>query len=762
MIGGNTFEYLRHTFSPLWVALPCCAILIAPTAAHGFGYALSDDYGEDLVKHPQGYLGIGKTLNITVGIDPTSANAASMQIPVRNVVIVWNNLLSTTTNLAIGAGNGIAWDEIDFESVLLHEFGHALALNHPNLSYESGLSGDDRNYTKALTGANTAYDLDAGGDAIRGSGDDSRGDDVNLNWFRKSNNNPFTLAIPVDASTYSHSSGDLPGGHGFSANGDRDVAAALGHADTECVMQQGTFYDEAQRTLSHDDVAGIRFGMCGLDETESTADDYDISLIYVGLDSSADVLIDFDNSKTTFARTFTTNYFLSDGNHWRTSYAGIFFSTNYPWHFNAPTLLQGVLSVSPGIPYKPSGKRGGPFYPSSVVHTLTNSGTDSLSWSVGHTQNWITVSATSGILDADEFTNITASVNTNANLLSQGAHIDLIVFTNLTTGGTRKCRVELSMPENASLPFSETWESGAMADCWTVTGLEDYRTRVTTLGAPYAGSYHMVMDDSVSGDSFSLNEVTLCVDLKNYTNVDLTFWAKEYGDEDNGPPSIPFAGREIVDSVVISDDGVLWYEVQGLRSETSAAYLEFSIDLDTEIAKYGLTYNPFFRVRFCQYDNTGITADGIAVDDISITGTYVPDFDDDGIPDSSDPDDDNDGMPDAYELQYGLNPTNAADATLDPDGDGVINLSEYVADTIPTNASSLFELGIEAGTNEGVQVISFPSSTARLYHLLLKTNLLLGNWLPTSTNVPGEGGTQSIEGTNAVSPGFYRLNVEVP
>ena len=40
-------------------------------------------------------------------------------------------------------------------------------------------------------------------------------------------------------------------------------------------------------------------------------------------------------------------------------------------------------------------------------------------------------------------------------------------------------------------------------------------------------------------------------------------------------------------------------------------------------------------------------------------------------------DNDHDGMADDWETQYGFNPNSAADATLDPDGDGVTNLAEY-------------------------------------------------------------------------------------
>ncbi len=53
------------------------------------------------------------------------------------------------------------------------------------------------------------------------------------------------------------------------------------------------------------------------------------------------------------------------------------------------------------------------------------------------------------------------------------------------------------------------------------------------------------------------------------------------------------------------------------------------------------------------------------------------DTDSDGYGDACDADDDNDGMPDTWEQANSLDPLVAADAALDPDGDGLTNLDEY-------------------------------------------------------------------------------------
>ena len=64
------------------------------------------------------------------------------------------------------------------------------------------------------------------------------------------------------------------------------------------------------------------------------------------------------------------------------------------------------------------------------------------------------------------------------------------------------------------------------------------------------------------------------------------------------------------------------------------------------------------------------------------------DADGDGLPDVDDPDDDNDFIPDSWELRYGLNIKNPADANLDSDNDGYSNLREYLADSNPTDPTS--------------------------------------------------------------------------
>ncbi|GEM_PF-6383046 len=314
-------------------------------------YLFADENNLDIIAHPSGYTGSASEVTVKVCINPSSANAGAMETPVRNVIATYNALQPTTGNLLFGADNNIPGSAYDFESVTLHEMGHCLGLAHPNAASESGLSGGNTNYTKATRGSDGVFNLDPGNDGVIGSGDDVRGDDENLHWFRISNNNPFTIADVVDATTYARDLLQLPAGDSFAANADRSVGALLGATDTEAVMQQGTFNDEAQRTLNHDDVATLRYAMSGVDESDSmTGDNYNIRLVYQGITSTdCDISLQFDNNKTGFAQCTVGGDFVAT-DHAVITTANIYFNDTANWFFNdvyTGPLFDDVQNVYP-------------------------------------------------------------------------------------------------------------------------------------------------------------------------------------------------------------------------------------------------------------------------------------------------------------------------------------------------------------------------------------------------------------------------------
>jgi hypothetical protein len=141
-----------------------------------------------------------------------------------------------------------------------------------------------------------------------------------------------------------------------------------------------------------------------------------------------------------------------------------------------------------------------------------------------------------------------------------------------------------------------------------------------------------------------------------------------------------------------------------------------------------------------------------------------------GVPSSSAlQDSDSDGIPDTWEIQYGLNPNNSADAALDPDNDTTSNLAEFVAGTNPTNALSVLRiLGVTPSPdNEEPAYVHFFAYSNATYTVEYRKNFD-SNWkkvgdvpaLPFNrlVNVPDQGATNSPSSlTNLVSDRYYRV-----
>jgi hypothetical protein len=92
----------------------------------------------------------------------------------------------------------------------------------------------------------------------------------------------------------------------------------------------------------------------------------------------------------------------------------------------------------------------------------------------------------------------------------------------------------------------------------------------------------------------------------------------------------------------------------------------------------------------------------------------------------------------------------------DPDGDGLSNWNEFVADTDPRDGSTYFAMDIDAGA------VSFGTSSNRLYTVEYSTNLVAAPWAPLVEGEPGTGSTVSIVHTNDYDSCFYRTKVALP
>lgn len=103
-----------------------------------------------------------------------------------------------------------------------------------------------------------------------------------------------------------------------------------------------------------------------------------------------------------------------------------------------------TLAVTPFSAFSSAGPPGGPFNPAGQNYTLSNAGSNTLSWVAGNAANWLDLSATSGLLAPGASTTVTVSINTNANNLAESSYSDTVTFTNTTNGvGTTARAVNL-------------------------------------------------------------------------------------------------------------------------------------------------------------------------------------------------------------------------------------------------------------------------------------------------------------------------------
>jgi Tol biopolymer transport system component len=124
-------------------------------------------------------------------------------------------------------------------------------------------------------------------------------------------------------------------------------------------------------------------------------------------------------------------------------------------------------------------------------------------------------------------------------------------------------------------------------------------------------------------------------------------------------------------------------------------------------------------------------------------------------------DSDADGIPDWWMIEYFGHPTGqAADlsrAQDDADGDGVNNLQEFLAGTIPTNPNSLLALSIAADATRTNLFLGWNAVSGKSYQVLSATNLSNPVWqvFPASIGVNGSQRYFNVQATN--SQRYFRV-----
>ena len=177
-----------------------------------------------------------------------------------------------------------------------------------------------------------------------------------------------------------------------------------------------------------------------------------------------------------------------------------------------------------------------------------------------------------------------------------------------------------SFVAQAGVIYEDGFESGLSHTSWTPTKTFDGRVAVSSSFRPASGANHLVFDDQVVDAFYSASEATLRQDLSRKKNVVLQFKAKSLGNEPHESPTGNFTATRNYDGVAISaDGGTTWRSVQSLAN-VATQWETFVVQLDAPLALLGGNYGANFLIRFSVYDNSSVPMDGVAIDDVSLSG----------------------------------------------------------------------------------------------------------------------------------------------
>ena len=146
----------------------------------------------------------------------------------------------------------------------------------------------------------------------------------------------------------------------------------------------------------------------------------------------------------------------------------------------------------------------------------------------------------------------------------------------------------------ATLPYSTGFEGGALDQYWSTAVTGDGRVRVLSTNTPHSGTYHMVMDDATAG-GLNQTDARLRLNLTGQTQVNLSYWWKDFGDETHTQDGIFFS----------NNGGASYVKVASLNggSFSDNTWRNFTLDVDAVAAANGLSLTSTFIIEFQQYDD---------------------------------------------------------------------------------------------------------------------------------------------------------------
>ena len=238
-----------------------------------------------------------------------------------------------------------------------------------------------------------------------------------------------------------------------------------------------------------------------------------------------------------------------------------------------------ALLITPGLGFASIGGVGGPFTITSQSLSLTNAGTNSLTWTLVNTSLWLNASPSGGTLTpGGPATTVTVSLNSTASNLVVGTYSATVWFTNLNSGVGQSRQFSLSVispPTITTQPANQAVLDGATAT-FTVgaTGglplyyqWQDNGTNLTD-GGNISGS---TTTNLTISNASSANVGTYSVIVSNLADV-----ATSSNAFLSITPSLPVIILQPANQTVVVEE----LRIHGVRSWQQALFYQWSFDGD--------------------------------------------------------------------------------------------------------------------------------------------------------------------------------------
>jgi hypothetical protein len=190
--------------------------------------------------------------------------------------------------------------------------------------------------------------------------------------------------------------------------------------------------------------------------------------------------------------------------------------------------------------------------------------------------------------------------------------------------------VDATCTDAVTLPWNEGFETvnndtytsdnSNVGNCWEYQ--EDNVGRLSFDQVSHTGSKAALLDTDTNSDT--QNYLTKTLNLSDYTTVtdlELSFWFFDGSDENSDGDAVWIRGNNTAS----------WIKIYDILPEnfTDRQWNQITdLDIDSILASNGQVVSSTFQIRLGQYDNyfyasSGLGSDGIAFDDLQITGTTI-------------------------------------------------------------------------------------------------------------------------------------------